>query len=193
MAVISSIIAGVTAAATAVATAASTAAAAIGTGLAAVGSAIGTAASAVSGFLGTTLFTIGGGVATSGGVAGATVGGLSVTVGGALAAMGAVTSAAITMGSMYHSARASAKAQQAQMDALTKLYEQQGELEVNKTANGVKDNSRMGRTLSSLRISMLPQANSNNKEQMTQTVYGVDTNNVATSTQNMTGLNIATA
>lgn len=84
------------------------------------------------------------------------------------------------------------KAQQAQIDAINKLKQQQdetGTLGVSKTATTVQDNSRQSRTLSSLRISMLPQAKNN--EQITQNVYGVDSNTVATSTQNMTGLNIA--
>lgn len=176
MAVISSIIAGITAAATA------------------IGSAVAAAGSAVAGFLGTTLFTIGGGVVTSGAAAGTVIGGTAVTVGGVLAGVGLATSAAIGLTSMYQQARQSAKAQQAQADAIRKLQQQSeetGMVGVSKTATTVQDNSRVSRTLSSLRISMIPQRKNN--EEITQNVYGVDSNTVATSTQNMTGLNIATA
>ena len=63
---------------------------------------------------------------------------------------------------------------------------------LNDTAKTIQENTRMKRTLSSLRVPLgitPPQ----NTEQITQNVYGVDTNTVATATQNMTGLNIATA
>ena len=182
MAVISSIIAGITAAATAIASAAS----------AAVG-AIGTAFSAIGGFLGTSLGTIGGATITSGGLAGTVVGGTSITVGGVLAGVGMTAMAATSLGMMYHSARASASAQQAQINAMKQLQsEEVGKLEVNKTANSLQDNSRIKRTLSSLRVPMgiIPQQNT---ETITQNVYGVDTNPITTATQNMTGLNIAAA
>ena len=167
---------------------------AIGAAAAAIGSAVSAAATAVTGFLGTTLFTIGGGVVTSGAAAGTVVGGTAVTVGGVLAGVGLATTAAIGLTSMYQQARQSAKAQQAQIDAINKLKQQSeetGMVGVSKTATTVQDNSRISRTLSSLRISMLPQKKNN--EEVTQNVYGVDSNTVATSTQNMTGLNIATA
>lgn len=176
MAVISSIIAGITAAGAAIASAASA------------------AATAITGFLGTTLFTIGGGVVTSGAAAGTVIGGTAVTVGGVLAGVGLAASAAISLTSTYQQARQSAKAQQAQIDAINKLKQQSeetGTVGVSKTATTVQENSRVNRTLSSLRISMLPQKRNN--EEVTQNVYGVDSNTVATSTQNMTGLNIATA
>lgn len=160
-------------------------------GLTAIGSAVASAASAVGGFLGTTLFTIGGGVVTSGAAAGTVAGGLSVTVGGALAAVGLGTGAAITLGGMYKSARASAAMQKQQAEAIKKLQENQGEPDVARVNNGLQDNSRKARTLSSLRIGLLPQEQ--NKEEITRNVYGVDTNQVATSTQNMVGLNIAAA
>lgn len=161
-------------------------------GLAAVGTAISSAASAVSSFLGSTLFTIGGGVVTSGGAAGTVIGGTTITVGGALSAVGMAASAAVSLGSMYSNARASAKAQKAQEQVLQELVEAEtGTVGTSKTTTSLQDNSRAARTLSSLRISMLPQANTN--AEVTQNVYGVDSNNVVTSTQNMTGLNIATA
>ena len=170
MAVISSIIAGITAAATAIAS----------------------AASAVGGFLAMPLgvaFGAGAGAASVAG-AGGILGG--ITVGGALAAVGTVAAGATALGAMYKSSRASAAAQQAQMKAIQQLSDSEtGQLEVNETASGIQENSRIKRTLSSLRISMLPQAQDN--QQITQNVYGVDTNQVATSTQNMTGLNIVAA
>ena len=95
---------------------------------------------------------------------------------------------------MYQQARQSAAAQQAQADAIKKLQQQSeeiGTVGVSKTATTIQENSRINRTLSSLRINMLPQKK--NSEEVTQNVYGVDSNNVATSTQNMTGLNIVTA
>lgn len=175
MAVISSIIAGITAAASAIASAASA------------------VASAVTGFLGTTLFTIGGGVVTSGGAAGTVIGGTSITVGGVLAGVGMASMAATSLGTMYQSSRASASAQQAQIDAIKQLQsEDAGKLEVNNTARTIQENNRLKRTLGSLRIPLgiTPKQNT---EDITQNVYGVDTNTVATATQNMMGLNIATA
>lgn len=142
-------------------------------GIAAAGAAIASAATATAGVLATT------------------IGATSITIGGALAGLG---TAAIGLGSMYQQSRQSAKVQQAQADAIKKLQEQSeqtGTLSVNKTANTLQDRSKTNRTLSSLRISMLPQTQDDNK--ITQNVYGVDSNIVATSTQNMTGLNIATA
>lgn len=169
MAVISSIVAGITAAATAISSAVSAAGAAIAAGWAAAG---------ISGALGATI---------------GTIGGTSLTLGGTLAAVGTVAGAATTIGTMYKSSRASAAAQQAQMKAIQQLSQENetGQLEVNKTATGLSDNSRINRTLSSLRISMLPQNQDN--QQITQNVYGVDTNQVTTATQNMTGLNIVAA
>lgn len=151
------------------------------------------AATAITGFLGTTLFTIGGGVVTSGAAAGAVVGGTAVTVGGVLAGVGLAASTAIGLTSMYQNARQSAKAQQAQAEAIRNLQQQSeetGTVGVSKTATTMQENTRASRTLSSLRISMLPQKKNN--EEITQNVYGVDSNAVATSTQNMTGLNIVT-
>lgn len=175
MAVISSIIAGITAAGAAIASAASA------------------AATAITGFLGTTLFTIGGGVVTSGAAAGTVIGGTAVTVGGVLAGVGMTAMAATSLGMMYHSARASASAQQAQIDAIKQLQsEDAGKLEVNNTARTIQENNRLKRTLGSLRVPLgiTPKQKT---EDITQNVYGVDTNTVATATQNMMGLNIATA
>ena len=87
-----------------------------------------------------------------------------------------------------------AEAEQQQTEAIKKLQQEQAEggiLEVNKTQQTLQDNSRKARTLSSLRIGMLPQAQ--DKEEVTRNAYGVDTNQVATATQNMMGLNIAVA
>lgn len=182
MAVISSIIAGITAAGAAIASAAS-----------AVAGAVGTAFSAIGGFLGTSLGTIGGATITSGAAAGTVVGGTTITVGGVLAGVGMTAMAATSLGMMYHSARASASAQQAQIDAIKQLQsEDAGKLEVNNTARTIQENNRLKRTLGSLRIPLgiTPKQNT---EDITQNVYGVDTNTVATATQNMMGLNIATA
>lgn len=181
MAVISSIIAGVTAAVSA-----------IGSALSAAGAAIATAWGAVGGFLGTSLGTIGGATITSGAAAGTVVGGTTITVGGVLAGVGMASMAALSLGTMYSSARASAKAQMAQANAIQQLTEETGKLEVNNTAKTIQENSRFKRTLSSLRVPLgiTPRQNT---DEVTQNVYGVDTNTVATATQNMMGLNIATA
>ena len=186
MAVISSIIAGISAAGAAIASAASAAAAAIGT-----------AFSAIGGFLSTSL--IGGSIALAPTTAGVgtvaaigTTGGL--TIGGALAGIGMASMAALSLGTMYSSARANAQAQNDQINAMKQQLSNNevGQLEINDTAKTIQENTRMKRTLSSLRVPLgitPPQ----NTEQITQNVYGVDTNTVATATQNMTGLNIATA
>lgn len=174
MAVISSIIAGITAAATA------------------IGSAISAAATAIGGFLSTTL--IGGSLAIAPSTAGVgTIAAASMTggltVGGALAGIGAVSMAALSLGTMYSSARASASAQQAQINAMKQLTQETGKLEVNNTAKTIQENTGIKRTLSSLRVPLgiTPKQNT---DDITQNVYGVDTNTVATATQNMTGLNI---
>lgn len=122
--------------------------------------------------------------AVSGIATGVKVGYWAGTVGGALA--GGVVGGRFQVNLDYQK-----QSQQAQKEALSKLQNAEtGNLEVNKTGI-LKSNSRINRTLSSLRISMIPQKKNN--EEVTQNVYGVDSNTVATSTQNMTGLNIATA
>ena len=166
---------------------------AIGSAVSAVAGAVGTAVSAIGGFLGTSLGTIGGATITSGAAAGTVVGGTSITVGGVLAGVGMTAMAATSLGMMYHNARASASMQQAQIDAMKQLQsEDAGKLEVNNTARTIQENSRIKRTLGSLRVPLgiTPKQNT---EQIMQNVYGVDTNTVATATQNMMGLNIATA
>ena len=168
------------------------AAAAIGSAVSAAVGAIGTAFGAISGFLGTSLGTIGGATITSGAAAGTVVGGTSITVGGVLAGVGAAAMAGISLNTMYQNARANATAQQAQIDAMKQLTSSEsGQLEVNNTAKAIQENTKIKRTLSSLRVPLgiTPQPN----ETITQNVYGVDTNTVATATQNMTGLNIAAA
>lgn len=164
---------------------------AIASAASAVAGAVGTAFSAIGGFLGTSLGTIGGATITSGGLAGTVVGGTSITVGGVLAGVGMTAMAATSLGMMYHSARASASAQQAQINAMKQLQsEEAGKLEVNNTAKTIQENSRFRRTISSLRVPLgiMPMQKT---EDITQNVYGVDTNNVADITQTMTGLNIA--
>lgn len=104
---------------------------------------------------------------------------------------GAVAGVAAIGANMYQSARQSEAMQRQQAEQIKKLQENQGELDVARVSNGLQDNSRKARTLSSLRIGLLPQEQ--NKEEITRNVYGVDTNQVATSTQNMVGLNIAAA
>lgn len=163
----------------------------IGAGIAtaahAVGAAVVTAGTAIHAALGTTL--IGGGVVTSGAAAGTVTGGL--TVGGALAGLGIAALIGTGAYGMYQSSRASARAQKAQEDAIKNLQEGDVTQNVNKTATGIAEGARANRPLGSLRISMLPQKQ--NKDDISKTVYGVDTNTVASATQNMTGLNIATA
>lgn len=123
-------------------------------------------------------------------VATAIVGG-GLTVGGVLSGIAMASSAAISLGSMYKNARASAAAQKQQTEAIKKLQENQGSVGVSKVTNGLQDNAKNKRTLSSLRVGLLPQKQ--DKDQIIQNVYGVDSNQVATATQNMTGLNIAIA
>lgn len=166
---------------------------AIASAASAVAGAVGTAFSAIGGFLGTSLGTIGGATITSGAAAGTVVGGTTITVGGVLAGVGMTAMAATSLGMMYHNSRASASAQQAQINAIKQLQsEDAGKLEVNNTARTIQENNRLKRTLGSLRIPLgiTPKQNT---EDITQNVYGVDTNTVATATQNMMGLNIATA
>ena len=170
MAVISSIIGGIVAAATAIGHAAVGLAANIGFGI--IGAIGGSSAIAAA--------------PTALGL------GIGFTVmGGSAALLGA---AGMGIASAYSSARESAAMQQKQAEAIKKLQQEQAEggiLEVNKTQQTLQDNSRKARTLSSLRIGMLPQAQ--DKEEVTRNAYGVDTNQVATATQNMMGLNIAVA
>nr|DAN37752.1 MAG TPA: hypothetical protein [Caudoviricetes sp.] len=168
---------------------------ALATAGAAIAGAVSSATTAVSTALGTTLI---GGTLITAPTAAATAGTISaigvtggLTVGGALAAtalVGGITAGGIAM---YRSSRQSAKAQADAIKQLQQQSEETGMVGVSKTATTVQDNSRVSRTLSSLRISMIPQRKNN--EEITQNVYGVDSNTVATSTQNMTGLNIATA
>ena len=168
MAVISSIIAGITTAATAIAHAALGVMANVGFGIiGAVGGSSAIAAAPTALGVGLGAVTIAGGVAAVGMAAYGTIQGIS-------------------------SARASAKAMKAQARAMQDLTTETGTLEVNKTARTIQENNRLKRTLGSLRIPLgiTPKQNT---EDITQNVYGVDTNTVATATQNMMGLNIATA
>lgn len=189
MAVISTILGAIGAAFGAIASAVSSAAAAIG-GVFGATAATGAAAGITT--AGTSSSIIG--AATSGAFAGAAAAGTvgvstGLTVGGILAGIGLTAATAAGLGIMYKSSRASSAAQVAQSDVIKKLTESTGTLEVNKTATTIQENSRVKRTLSSLRVPLtaLPQK----KEEISQNVWGVDTNNVVTATQNMTGLNIA--
>lgn len=165
---------------------------------------------------------LGGGSASDiikGAIFGAVIGAVS---GGAAAWAGGATAGAVTSGAMKEATRVAimagvraaavsttlatggitmsktaTKQQQKQMNAMRRLQEEQlgqinnGKPEVSRVASGLSDNPRMNRALSSLRIGLLPQRQS--KEQLTQNVYGVDTNQLTTSSQNMLGLNIAVA
>ena len=167
--------------------------------LGAVGAAIGSAASAVGGALATAGGAIGGALSTGIGAVstalGTTIGGTSITVGGALGAVGLATAGVVGATMLAKSLKGSQSSQQyatmAKTDALNKLS-QSGKLDVNETAKTITENSRMKRTLNSLRIPLgvVPQQD---KDEITKNVFGVDTNTVATATQNMTGLNIAIA
>ena len=119
------------------------------------------------------------------------VGSTAVTVGGALAATAVVACAAVAGTTIYKSARASAKAQKAQAEALKALEENTGTTGVSKTTSSLAENTSKKRTLSSLRISLLPQAADD--EDDTSSLYDVDSNTTVSSTANMAGLNIATA
>lgn len=106
-------------------------------------------------------------------------------------AVAGVAGAAVGIVGSVQSARASAEMQRRQAEQLKQMQDNSGEPDVARVNNGLQDNSRKARTLSSLRIGLLPQAQPT--EEITRNVYGVDTNQVTTSTQNMVGLNIAAA
>ena len=123
------------------------------------------------------------------------IGTIAASTAGGLSAMGAAALAGGIGGIVGGFAggrfsSSSVKAQNASANALKTLQET-GMPDVNKTAT-LQDNPRFKRTLSSLRVPLgiTPKQNT---ETITQNVYGVDTNSVATATQNMMGLNIATA
>lgn len=119
-----------------------------------------------------------------------TIGSTAITVGGALAAT-AVAATAVAGGvTAYKSARASAKAQKAQEEALSKLVDNTGTTGVSDTVSTLEDNTTTKRTLSSLRISLLPQADTDTASEYLDTI---DSNSITDSTSNMTGLNIAAA
>lgn len=137
----------------------------------------------------------GGGIITSGGMAGATAGGLSASAAAALAGGLGGAMGGFAGGRISASVMAAKREQIASANALKKLQEQTKEIGttgVSKVTTQLEDNSRIVRKLSSLRIPLgiTPKQNT---EDITQNVYGVDTNTVATATQNMMGLNIATA
>lgn len=172
-------------AAAAIGTAVSTAASAVGGALASVGSAI--ASSAAAQAVANVGFGMIGAVGGSSAIAAAPTW-LGVGLGAATIA-GGVAAVGMAGYGIIKSARASSAAQKAQEEAIKKLQENQGQPEVGRVTSSLQENSRINRTLSSLRISMLPQKQ--DKEEIIKNVYGVDSNLVATSTQNMTGLNIA--
>ena len=137
---------------------------------------------------------VGGATITTGAAAGTVVATTASVVAGGVAAASTIAGIAGTamgvVGSIQ-SSRANAAAQRQQAEAMKKLQENQGTLENSKVANGLQDNSRPKRTLSSLRVDLLAQ--NQDQQEITRNVYGVDTNFVTSSTQNMMGLNIAVA
>lgn len=163
------------------------------TGITAAATAIASAASAAVGVMANVGFGIIGAIGGSSAIAAAPTA-LGVGLGAATIAGGVAAVGMAAYGTLQgiSSARANAKAMEAQARAMQDLTTETGTLEVNKTANSLQDNSRVKRTLSSLRVPMgiIPQQNT---ETITQNVYGVDTNPITTATQNMTGLNIAAA
>ena len=137
-------------------------------------------------------FSIAGAIGGSSAIAGVSTGvATAIGVAAVGASVAAVGGAAMGIAGSIKSARASAAAQKQQAKALQALQENQGTLENSKVTNGLQDNSRMKRTLSSLRVGLLPQVQE--QQEITKNVYGVDTNSVTSSTQNMMGLNIAVA
>jgi hypothetical protein len=198
MCIITGLIAGITTAATAIGGALSTAGAAIGGVLGSVGSAIGGAASAVGGAALNAAANVGFGmIGAVGGSSAIAAAPTALGVGlGALTIAGGV--AAVGMGaagiySTYKSARASAKAQTDYQNAVQKVLSEENDTTatISKTATGLQDNSRLKRTLSSLRVPLAALNSNKTNQQAIQNVYGVDSNNVADSTKNMMGLNIA--
>lgn len=137
---------------------------------------------------------VGGATITTGAAAGTVVATTASVVAGGVAAAGAIASIAGTamgvVGSIQ-SSRANAAVQRQQAEAMKKLQENQGTLENSKVTNGLQDNSRPKRTLSSLRVGLLAQ--NQDQQEITKNVYGVDTNSITSPTQNMMGLNIAVA
>ena len=162
------------------------------TGITAAATAIASAASAAVGVMANVGFGIIGAIGGSSAIAAAPTA-LGVGLGAATIAGGVAAVGMAAYGTLQgiSSARANAKAMEAQARAMQDLTTETGILEVNKTANSLQDNSRVKRTLSSLRVPMgiIPQQNT----EITQNVYGVDMNPITAATQNMTGLNIAAA
>lgn len=149
----------------------------------------------ISTILGSIGLAMGVGGATAGGIAGGTVVATtaSVVAGGVAAASTIAGIAGTAMGVVgsIQSSRANAAAQRQQAEAMKKLQENQGTLENSKVTNGLQENSRPKRTLSSLRVGLLAQ--NQDQQEITRNVYGVDTNSITSSTQNMMGLNIVVA
>lgn len=137
---------------------------------------------------------VGGATITTGAAAGTVVATTASVVAGGVAAastIAGIAGAAMGVVGGIQSSRANAAAQRQQAEAMKKLQENQGTLENSKVTNGLQDNSRPKRTLSSLRVGLLAQ--NQDQQEITRNVYGVDTNLVTSSTQNMMGLNIAGA
>lgn len=161
-----------------------------------VGALIGGVAGAAGGWAG----------AYTGGAAGAFVGGYTGGIAGIAsgATTGAIVGGAVGVGAgaymgyaggrFYGQQKAAeSEAQRQQAEAIKKLNEttEDGTLEVNKTANSIALNDRAKRAMSSLRVPLAALNSNKTNQQAIQNVYGVDSNNVANSTKNMMGLNIA--
>ena len=104
-------------------------------------------------------------------------------IAGGIAGIGA---AAVGVANGIKSSRISAEAMKQQTELLNQSNDQ---LEANKTTSTLQDNDSISRPLSSLRIPLAPKQNTT--DTITKNVYGVDSNQLVSSTQNMTGLNIA--
>ena len=187
MCIITGIAAGIATAVTAIGSAVTTAGTAIGGALATAGSFLTTTAANIGfGMIGA----VGGSSAIASAPTALGVGLGAATMVGGVAAIGA---GAYGIYSSYKSARASAKAQTDYQNAVQQALNEQntGELTNSKTATGLGENTRINRTLSSLRVPLAALNPNKQNEQAIQNVYGVDSNNVVNSTKNMTGLNIA--
>ena len=161
-----------------------------------MGALIGGAAGAVGGWggaylgsaAGVTLGSFAGGLTSAG--LGATIG----TIAGGAVGVGVGAYIGYAGGRFYGQQQAAqAEAQRQQAEAIKKLNETtgNGNLEVNKTVSSIALNDRAKRTMSSLRVPLMALNSNKTNQQAIQNVYGVDSNNVANSTKNMMGLNIA--
>jgi hypothetical protein len=196
MCIITGLISGIVAASTAISAAASAVGGAIATGVSAVGGALSSAGAAIAGSAATqALANVGfgmiGAVGGSHAIAAAPTW-LGVTLGAATVA-GGVATVGMGVAGAIQNARVSHAQEDYQKAMIKAMNEQDASISdtTQKTASGIHITNRMARTMSSLRVPLAALNPNKQNEQAIQNVYGADNNNVAQSTKNMTGLNIA--